>query len=302
MVPRRDLRREVVQGARHPRSVRVGQSDHAIAPARPEFLHALVRADPVRDAPGVIVEPAPDGLRQPIGKEMHVRVDVKCRSRAGSRRWSGCATTDLTLPSRWPARPARRGPDRLRSGGAAPPRANLQARRRGEESTEPRLFDLRLASRAAPSAPGPRFDGAEIDSRNFSSSSRYATSSCSSAVTVIGNSPACWAQRARCARSRSSAEVCIALAGPVGARHWSSPASRRVACQTGEFISAVRGRALRAISARTSACSAAPEIPPRPPVRFELHGSRARARGRRARRGGKRSACSLREAWRPRGR
>ena len=75
MVPRRDLRREVVQGARHPRSVRVGQSDHAIDPARPELLHALVRADPVLDAPGVIVEPAPDGLRQPIGKEMHVRVD-----------------------------------------------------------------------------------------------------------------------------------------------------------------------------------------------------------------------------------
>ena len=70
-----ELQREIIQGSCHAGLVRVGEDDASIDSASPERGHRFVHADSVLDGPGVLAEPSADRLGEPIGKEMHVRID-----------------------------------------------------------------------------------------------------------------------------------------------------------------------------------------------------------------------------------
>jgi hypothetical protein len=71
----RDRGHRGVQRARHARRVRVGVAHDALDAAVEEEARDVGRAELVADRPAVLLEPAPDRLRDAIGEEVHVRVD-----------------------------------------------------------------------------------------------------------------------------------------------------------------------------------------------------------------------------------
>ena len=71
----RELQREFIEGCGHPGLVHVREDHASLDSACPEGGKRLVDADPVLDGPGMLAEPSPDRLRQPVRKEMHVRID-----------------------------------------------------------------------------------------------------------------------------------------------------------------------------------------------------------------------------------
>lgn len=64
-----------VEGARHVRNMGVVEADDALDAPLQEEPDRLLGVEPVADGPGMGLEPAPEGLVDPRGKQVDVRVD-----------------------------------------------------------------------------------------------------------------------------------------------------------------------------------------------------------------------------------